>query len=108
MRDAYMVHAGCMRRARGLEREHGQRGACGQREHGEKEYGERAWGEGALEEALGEREHWEREHWERELRRESVGRGGEGAWRGEGAWGGGALGDRERGVRGSVFQMWGL
>ena len=66
MRDAYMVHAGCMRRARGLEREHGQRGACGQREHGEKEYGERAWGEGALEEALGEREHWEREHWERE------------------------------------------
>ena len=103
MRDAYMVHAGCMRRARGLEREHGQRGACGQREHGEKEYGERAWGEGALEEALGEREHWERE-----LRRESVGRGGEGAWMGEGAWGGGALGDRERGVRGSVFQMWGL
>ena len=103
MRDAYMVHAGCMRRARGLEREHGQRGACGQREHGEKEYGERAWGEGALEEALGEREHWERE-----LRRESVGRGGEGAWMGEGAWGGGAFGDRERGVRGSVFQMWGL
>ena len=57
----------------------------------------------ALEEARGEREHWERE-----LRRESVGRGGEGAWMGEGAWGGGALGDRERGVRGSVFQMWGL
>ena len=33
---------------------------------------------------------------ERELRRESVRRGGEGAWRGEGAWGGGALGEGER------------
>ena len=53
-----------MGRARGLEREHvGQKGACGQREHGQSQHGERKHGE---------RERGERKRWQ-EARRTDVG-----------------------------------